>query len=200
MSLVQPRQRQSGKFQRDGRSSYARINNVGINATAAASYRFNYGTSNQHMYRDFFQDYGLDRDGITYYSAWPDLFPSSKKRKISAMSCESTRWPYQHQPTYPNDLVNHTDQHKPLKNHNAHYDARLVKNSSAVHDGSSVFALTTSKRDRSRFEDDELVFMSRDEIERCSPSRKDGIDQLHETQLRYSYCAFLRHLGLSLDL
>lgn len=36
------------------------------------------------------------------------------------------------------------------------------------------------KRDRSKLEDDEPVFMSRDEIERFSPSRKDGIDALRE--------------------
>ncbi|KAK1294175.1 Cyclin-T1-4 [Acorus calamus] len=42
--------------------------------------------------------------------------------------------------------------------------------------------------------------MSRDEIERCSPSRRDGIDSMRETQLRYSYCAFLQNLGLRLQL
>ncbi|KAL4205157.1 hypothetical protein AMTRI_Chr01g135900 [Amborella trichopoda] len=43
-------------------------------------------------------------------------------------------------------------------------------------------------------------FMSRDEIERCSPSRKDGIDLRKETHLRYSYCAFLQNLGMTLEL
>ncbi|KAF7837268.1 cyclin-T1-4-like isoform X1 [Senna tora] len=56
------------------------------------------------------------------------------------------------------------------------------------------------KRDAPRFEDDEPLFMSRDEIDRCSPSRKDGIDVLHETHLRYSYCAFLQNLGMRLEL
>ncbi|KAK1278457.1 Cyclin-T1-1 [Acorus gramineus] len=46
----------------------------------------------------------------------------------------------------------------------------------------------------------DMVFMSRDEIERCSPSRRDGIDSMRETQLRYSYCAFLQNLGLRLQL
>lgn len=59
---------------------------------------------------------------------------------------------------------------------------------------------TCCKRERSRLEDDEVVFMSREEIERLSPSRKDGIDALRETHLRYSYCAFLQNLGLRLDL
>ncbi|XP_022721815.1 cyclin-T1-3-like isoform X2 [Durio zibethinus] len=40
----------------------------------------------------------------------------------------------------------------------------------------------------------------RDEIERYSPSRRDGIDALHETHLRYSYCAFIQNLGLQLEL
>lgn len=55
------------------------------------------------------------------------------------------------------------------------------------------------KHECSRFEE-ELVFLSRDEIDRFSPSRKDGIDALHETNLRYSYCAFLQNLGMQLEL
>nr|CAD1829619.1 unnamed protein product [Ananas comosus var. bracteatus] len=42
--------------------------------------------------------------------------------------------------------------------------------------------------------------MSRDEIERCSPSRKDGIDSVLETRLRYSYCSYLQSLGMRLEL
>ncbi|KAI9081126.1 hypothetical protein K1719_036885 [Acacia pycnantha] len=49
-------------------------------------------------------------------------------------------------------------------------------------------------------EDEDLVFLSRDEIDRFSPSRKDGIDPLQETNLRYSYCAFLQDLGMRLAL
>lgn len=56
------------------------------------------------------------------------------------------------------------------------------------------------KRDRSKLEDEEPVFMSKDEIERYSPSRKDGIDALREAHLRYSYCAFLQNLGMRLEL
>ncbi|XP_078446762.1 cyclin-T1-4-like isoform X2 [Wolffia australiana] len=47
---------------------------------------------------------------------------------------------------------------------------------------------------------DDVVLMSRDELERCSPSRKDGINLLRETHLRYSYCAFIKNLGLRLNL
>ncbi|CAN0886969.1 CYCT1-3 [Linum grandiflorum] len=59
---------------------------------------------------------------------------------------------------------------------------------------------TRCKRSRSTLEDEEPLFMSKDVIEKCSPSRKDGIDAQHETHLRYSYCAFLQDLGLRLDL
>ncbi|KAI3970036.1 hypothetical protein MKW92_007348 [Papaver armeniacum] len=55
------------------------------------------------------------------------------------------------------------------------------------------------KRDRSQI-DDEVEFFSRDEIERLSPSRKDGIDPLRETYLRNSYCSFLQNLGTRLEL
>ncbi|KAL9232853.1 hypothetical protein vseg_007917 [Gypsophila vaccaria] len=59
----------------------------------------------------------------------------------------------------------------------------------------------TSKRDRSVWDEDDdfEALMSKDEIERLSPSRKDGIDVLHETRLRYSYCAFIQNLGMRLD-
>lgn len=62
-------------------------------------------------------------------------------------------------------------------------------------------ACSNGKRDWSCLEDDsDLVFMSREEIERCSPSRKDGIDALYEARLRYSYCAFIQNLGMRLQL
>lgn len=63
-----------------------------------------------------------------------------------------------------------------------------------------TFVSPSCKLDCSIFEDDEPVFLSRDVIDRCSPSRKDGIDVIHETHLRYSYCAFLQNLGMRLDL
>lgn len=56
------------------------------------------------------------------------------------------------------------------------------------------------KPEGSRNEDEDLVFLSRDEIDRLSPSRKDGIDALQEKNLRYSYCAFLQDLGTQLEL
>lgn len=52
----------------------------------------------------------------------------------------------------------------------------------------------------SRPREEEPGFMSRDEIERLSPSRKDGIDSLMEARLRHSYCSYLKNLGLRLAL
>ncbi|KAJ6794805.1 uncharacterized protein M6B38_227855 [Iris pallida] len=42
--------------------------------------------------------------------------------------------------------------------------------------------------------------MSRDEIDRRSPSGRDGIDRLLETHLRYTYCAYLQSIGTRLEL
>ncbi|XP_078148342.1 cyclin-T1-4-like isoform X1 [Carex rostrata] len=52
----------------------------------------------------------------------------------------------------------------------------------------------------SRPREEEPGFMSKDEIDRCSPSRKDGIDSLMEARLRQSYCSYLKNLGLRLAL
>ncbi|GLU04486.1 hypothetical protein SLE2022_216290 [Rubroshorea leprosula] len=43
-------------------------------------------------------------------------------------------------------------------------------------------------------------YLSCQEIEECSPSRKDGIDLEEEIHLRKSYCSFLRKLGMKLDM
>ncbi|KAL6970399.1 hypothetical protein U1Q18_030099 [Sarracenia purpurea var. burkii] len=120
---------------------------------------------------------------------------------------------------YHNDYVKHKAAPLKRRRYSAatwedigeNYQLSAYSNSPSTCDNNSVLpvpsrpdanACTTnsSKRDRSKFEVDEVVFMSREEIERRSPSRKDGIDPLHETHLRYSYCAFLQNLGLRLDL
>ncbi|KAF8754041.1 hypothetical protein HU200_011511 [Digitaria exilis] len=44
------------------------------------------------------------------------------------------------------------------------------------------------------------ALLSREEIERRSPSRRDGIDSALEARLRASYCAYLRCLGIRLML
>ncbi|XWS24405.1 hypothetical protein CRYUN_Cryun28dG0099100 [Craigia yunnanensis] len=41
-------------------------------------------------------------------------------------------------------------------------------------------------------------YLSREEIENNSPSRKDGIDLAREEQLRKSYCSFIQDLGMKL--
>lgn len=46
----------------------------------------------------------------------------------------------------------------------------------------------------------EDMFFSREEIDRCSPSRRDGIDVQKENFLRHSYCSFLQDLGMRLQL
>lgn len=43
-------------------------------------------------------------------------------------------------------------------------------------------------------------FFSREDIEKYSPSRRDGIDLKTETCLRNSYCTFLEYLGKRLKL
>lgn len=50
------------------------------------------------------------------------------------------------------------------------------------------------------YQKEETAFMSKEEIERLSPSRKDGIDLYLETSLRYSYCSYLQSLGMRLEL
>lgn len=41
-------------------------------------------------------------------------------------------------------------------------------------------------------------YFSREEIEKNSPSRRDGIDFKKETRLRKSYCTFLKDFGVRL--
>ncbi|XP_002992165.2 cyclin-T1-4 [Selaginella moellendorffii] len=43
-------------------------------------------------------------------------------------------------------------------------------------------------------------YFSREEIEKSSPSRKDGIDGKKEAQYRRSYCAYLQELGMKLKM
>lgn len=212
MSLVRSQQPRGGKFNRDQRSSCARNSNMAMWATAATTaYYWNYdihdystkfGLHNNDDYLNFTQSHRPG--GLRYDCRGADNEPSSKRRKTSTLSFGSTGIPYQQQDTYQKkDLVNRADLCKPSKYNNAQF---VCNNSVAVavaetsSGGANVCALSTSKRDQSKFEDDEVIFMSRDEIENCSPSRKDGIDQIHETYLRYSYCSFLQNVGARLHL
>lgn len=214
MSLARPYRPRAALLRGDVRPSYGRNRSMGMKETAPANYNWNndiwpYDSNifinNHGSSSDASRNFVLD--GPSSNHVWPDLIPSSKRRKVSNFSYESNDRPCQQPFTNRNGLQNHADmwQHVPPQFFNAYYVAPLDcdKNSTitAATRSDSAYASTTCKRDRSMFEDDEEVFfMSRDEIERVSPSRKDGIDVLHETHLRYSYCAFLQNLGLRLDL
>uniref|UniRef100_A0A7C9AAA3 Cyclin-like domain-containing protein n=1 Tax=Opuntia streptacantha TaxID=393608 RepID=A0A7C9AAA3_OPUST len=117
----------------------------------------------------------------------PHGSPSSKRRKFSENSWGTDVGYYWR----PNEY-DHTESNPSTANASV---------SATTAPSTSAHCHTTGKRDRSDLEnDDEVVLVSRAEIERCSPSRKDGIDVLHETRLRYSYCAFIQQLGMRLDL
>lgn len=43
-------------------------------------------------------------------------------------------------------------------------------------------------------------YVTRDEVERGSPSRRDGVGAAKEAELRATYCSFIRDVGLRLQL
>ncbi|KAL1561835.1 cyclin-T1-5-like [Salvia divinorum] len=212
MSLARPHWARDGHFRSDGRLSYGRMRTT---AAAAANYTWshdcpsdsNFYMKNHGSSSDFSRDLMLHRP--KYDHVWRDVVPPSKKRKVSDFSRESSGRPYQQSLIRDNGLENNAAiwQHVPPLYANTYNGVPSVCNNRSATtsgtrpDDAGACTSTTSKRDRSKYEDDEeVVFMSRDEIERCSPSRKDGISLLHETHLRYSYCAFLQNLGVRLDL
>ncbi|XP_023006030.1 cyclin-T1-3-like isoform X1 [Cucurbita maxima] len=153
---------------------------------ASRSNYYDYGYSNHFEFSGQYKE-PVDRSiyarpDISNYIR-PHNSQSFKRRKFSASRWEDSgryHWQartYDHGPSIYSNLV-----HPPPRSNN------------------DVSTSASCKRDRSIMEDDEPSFMSRDEIERCSPSRKDGIDTLRETHLRYTYCAFLQSLGLHLEL
>ncbi|XP_051128041.1 cyclin-T1-3-like isoform X3 [Andrographis paniculata] len=180
MSLVQYYQPRGGhsQFQGDGRSLYGRNCNMGMRTMiAAANGYWSYDNNaysaklgGNNLYN--FQDFTKNDmlEGGYNFHAYPDSVVPPSKRR--KISAFSSE-----------STVCHTSASGAAPRFNA-----------------VSYSSTSCKRDRSKFEDDEVVFMSRDEIERCSPSRRDGIDPLHEAHLRYSYCAFLQNLGVRLDL
>lgn len=185
MALAHTYHSQAGPFRGDRRSSFNRhhrsmINNMAptTNMAYVVPDRFlpNYENS-CYFSRNFFEP--------NYYSelAEADIVPPIKRRKFSTSAWESSMGPYIQPPTYEN---------VPLANRNSfvHMDSVRADSSQPP----------SCKRDRAKFEDEDVVFMSRDEIEKCSPSRKDGIDALQETRLRYSYCSFLQNLGIQLEM
>ncbi|XP_022738698.1 cyclin-T1-4-like isoform X2 [Durio zibethinus] len=118
-----------------------------------------------------------------YHHAQPNYAPSFKRRKYSA----ATR--------------GYSARHYPPSS--MHCTAVPFDSSNfipPIRSNAEASTSVSNKRDRAQLEDDESVFMSRDDIERYSPSRRDGIDALCEAHLRYSYCAFIQNLGLQLEL
>lgn len=120
-----------------------------------------------------------------YYHIDPEVLPSLKRRKFSATVWESYNnnnnqcFTYEYPPSRSKITL-------PLLN--------------GIAKACGTSTLTSYKCDIIRYENEDAKFMSRDEIERFFPSRKDGIDALHEIHLRYSYCVFLQNLRLRLEM
>uniref|UniRef100_A0A6M2F1B4 B-like cyclin n=1 Tax=Populus davidiana TaxID=266767 RepID=A0A6M2F1B4_9ROSI len=156
--------------------------NRNVNVNRSSNYNYIWNHSN---FRDFSSE--KFRDHVNGYANPPTVGPAFKRRKFSVDTwgeCGGRHYPQYNayecadQSTYNNSA--------PL----------ITRSNAEVSTSTSM----SCKRDRSKLEEDEPVFLSKDEIERYSPSRKDGIDALRETHLRYSYCAFLQNLGLRLEL
>ncbi|XP_024029017.1 cyclin-T1-5 isoform X2 [Morus notabilis] len=179
MSFTRNFHPQGGTIYDDYWSSLDRnnFNNSTKNRTRNCNYMRSFSNfndfSNPQDYPGRYRDYN---DNSSYVKS--EKAPSWKRRKFSSSTWGDTGRPY-----FPPNA----------------YDCG-VNPGPPTRFNSDASTSTSCKRDRSKLEDDEPVFMSRDEIDRYSPSRKDGIDALRETHLRYSYCAFLQNLGLRLDL
>ncbi|KAJ1423785.1 Ribonuclease H-like superfamily [Sesbania bispinosa] len=143
---------------------------------------YNFYNNNQTKFGDHsgnFNFYNVDQANYVKYDVIPS---SSKRRKYSAPAWEESQKYYIPSAVHDNIPSSYSFQA---------YSTRSNADTSTS---------ASCKPDCSIFEDDEPVFMSRDDIDRNSPSRKDGIDVRHETHLRYSYCAFLQNLGMRLEL
>lgn len=178
MSLVRPRHSESDLFCGELKFSMGRHHST-INNNTNKHY-----TNDEHMRNyvnshDFSRQYCGESSYIDYVK--PEV---SKRRKFSSSTWENSGRPYYQCRTYENAPSIRSNNFLP----------------SATISEASAYTSSSCKRERSMLEDEDVVFMSRDEIERCSPSRKDGIDASHEAHLRYSYCAFLQNVGVSLEL
>lgn len=204
----------SGPFPGDSRSYYGWKNDASTSTSVASTYNnlCNINCShmrNQNNQQDcsrYYRDYSYNLNSY----AKPEAGPSLKKRKFSGNAWENCsrtyQQPYQYENVPSNKCPNMYAYYPPNTSTVYNNNFRVTYESSlagppTIQPDAHLHNSTSSKRDRSTFEEeDELIFMSRDEIDRCSPSRKDGIDALHETHLRYSYCAFLQNLGVQLEL
>ncbi|XP_022762051.1 cyclin-T1-5-like isoform X4 [Durio zibethinus] len=184
MSFARNCRMQGGIFQDDYQYPFDRnnYNNNSSNNYRNRNWNWNSNlTRNCNYAHEFFGQFGEHNRG--YYHAQPNCAPL-KRRKFSAATWGDNG---RHYP--PSNMHHRT---APLDSCN------FVPPSIRLNAEASTSV--SSKCGRSQLEDDEHGFMSRDEIERYSPSRRDGIDALCETHLRYSYCAFIQNLGLQLDL
>lgn len=182
MSYARNYPSQGSSFQDDhrfGRNYLSYHNNDRNNNNRDKNWSGNTNNNQVRNYRHDFSGQFLEHVNPYQYSQ-PSGAPALKRRKFSA------------------DPLGDTGRL------NMHYAAAPSSNSSVpvppLRLDAERSTSNTGKRDRSKLEEDEPVFLSRYEIERCSPSRKDGIDAIRETHLRYSYCAFIQNLGMRLDL
>ncbi|KAM7485561.1 hypothetical protein LguiA_001570 [Lonicera macranthoides] len=195
-----------GRYRSSFSSNHSTITNSTTNSTT------NYHANDNHMrnYREFHEfSRKTWEHNYLFNHVNTEIEPSLKRRKFSGSAWESSGRNYNQPRAYENALSRTYENALPCSFENAL--PRAYENALSIcSNGSSLpattrndandYTSTTCKRDRSKFEDDEVIFMSRDEIERCSPSRKDGINALHETHLRYTYCGFLQNLGVRLEL
>lgn len=167
-------------------------------------YMRNYGDPREFSRNCREYNYNYNYNGYTK----PEGFHSFKRRKFSNSTWEDTgrsdqqHYGYDKVPSKRPSMCGNLSSNECTLYSNAPstYADRLAIAPTSWSDA-NAHNTSSSKRDRSMFEDgNDVQFMSRDEIERFSPSRKDGIDAMHETRLRYSYCAFLQSLGLQLEL
>ncbi|OAY55797.1 hypothetical protein MANES_03G180900v8 [Manihot esculenta] len=184
MSFARNYHSQGGTLHDDRWSSFNRNNynnrNRSMNTNRTNSYNHNWNYNHFHDFPGNFRDH---INNAYNYVNIPSGAPSLKRRKFSAGTWGDVGRHFVKHISYETTVPSTCNNSVPPARSNA-----------------ETSTSTSCKRDRTKLEDDEPVFMSRDEIERHSPSRKDGIDALRETHLRYSYCAFLQNLGLRLEL
>ncbi|CAN6677110.1 unnamed protein product [Malus baccata var. baccata] len=173
-------------------------NNNNWNRSRTSSFAKNY--NNFPNIQNYVGGYKEHADNSNYFK--PDSAPSFKRRKFSDSTWVDGGRHYLPPNTY--EFVSSTcNNYLPYARSPKSYEFVLSTCNNYLpyaRSNGDASASTTGKRDRSKLDEDELPFMSRDEIERCSPSRKDGIDSVREAHLRYSYCSYLQNLGLRLDL
>lgn len=186
MALAQTYRSQVGPFRDDHRSSFNTNHHPMINNKAPTINNFYNVPDNFAFNYDNSYDTSSNFWEHNSYSRYAEAdVPAIKRRRTSTSGWESSMRPY---------ILPCNYEIGPSANRKS--DVRM----GSIRPNADAYQPPSCKRDRSKFEDEDLVFMSRDEIERCSPSRKDGIDALQETRLRYSYCNFLQNLGIQLEM